>query len=139
MFRNILLPLDLTDRHHQALDISAELAGGGAAAITLLHAIETIAGLSPAEERDFYGRLERAARSHLDRWRKDLEKRKFSCQMEIRYGNRAAECVRYALENGVDLIILTAPRIDPSNPAGGLGSMSYKIGILSPCPVLLVK
>jgi hypothetical protein len=83
MFRNILLPLDLTDRHQQALDVSAELAGRGAAAITLLHVIETIAGLSPSEEKDFYGRLERVARSHLDRWRKDLEKRQVSCQTEI--------------------------------------------------------
>jgi Protein of unknown function (DUF1501) len=31
------------------------------------------------------------------------------------------------------------PRTDPANPAGSWGSLSYKIGILSACPVLLVK
>jgi hypothetical protein len=35
--------------------------------------------------------------------------------------------------------ILTAPRLDAAVPSAGWGSMSYRIGILSQCPVLLVK
>jgi nucleotide-binding universal stress UspA family protein len=139
MFQRILLPVDLTDRHQQAIDIATELATRDGGAITLLHVIETIAGLSVEEEKDFYHRLERAARRHLDKWGKDLEKGKVSWRAEVRYGNRAAESVRYAREMTADLIILTARRIDPANPGIGLASMSYRIDILSPCPVLLVK
>jgi nucleotide-binding universal stress UspA family protein len=139
MFQQILLPLDLTDRHQRALDIAAELAAQDKAAITLLHVIETIAGLSMEEEKGFYQRLEHAARSHLDRWGKQLRDHGVASRADVRYGHRAAECVRYAREIAADLIILTAPPIDPANPGIGLASMSYKIGILSPCPVLLAK
>ena len=38
-----------------------------------------------------------------------------------------------------DLIVLTSPRPDPENPVALLGSLSHKIGLLAPCPVLLVK
>jgi nucleotide-binding universal stress UspA family protein len=139
MFKKILLPVDLTDRHDQALEIAAELATQSGAGVTLLHVIETLAGASLEEERDFYGRLERAARAHLHRLGRQLDERKVSWQAEILYGNRAPETARHAAKTDADLIILTAPRFDPANPVGGWGSMSYKIGLLSPCPVLLVK
>ena len=58
---------------------------------------------------------------------------------EVRSGTRAPDVVRYAGEVGADLIVLTAPRFDPEHPAAGWGSLSYKVGILSSCPVLLVK
>jgi nucleotide-binding universal stress UspA family protein len=139
MFQQILLPLDLTDRHQRALDIAAELAARAKAAVTLLHVIETLAGLSVEEEKGFYQRLDHASRGHLDRWGKQLGDRHVAWRAEVRYGHRAAECVRYVREVAADLIVLTAPPIDPDNPAIGLGSMSYKVGVLSPCPVLLVK
>jgi nucleotide-binding universal stress UspA family protein len=139
MFHNILLPLDRTDRHQQALDIAAELASRSEGTITLLHVIELIAGLSLEEEKHFYHRLERAARRHLDRWGEGLEKRKIPWRSEVRYGDRAAESIRHARETAADLIILTAPQIDPANPGTSWGSTSYKIGILSQCPVLLMK
>jgi hypothetical protein len=49
------------------------------------------------------------------------------------------EIIRYATEAKADLIIAIAPRVDPKNVAAGWGSLSYKISLLSPCPVLLVK
>ena len=55
------------------------------------------------------------------------------------YGNRAQEIVRYAMEAGVDLIVLTSHRIDLQDSSAGWGTVSYKVGILSQCPVLLVK
>ena len=139
MFKTILLPVDMTDRHQQALDTAVEFAAQSGGAITLLHVIETITGLSLEEGKDFYQRLESVALNHLDKWGKDLKKRKIPWQREVRYGNRAAESVRYALETAADLIVLTSPRFEPANPGAGWGSMSYKISILSQCPVLLVK
>jgi universal stress protein A len=139
MFKNILLPVDLTEKHGQALNAAAELAAQSGGTVTLLHVIETIAGVSREEEKEFYGRLERAARAHLDRLGRRLGEGKVSWQAVIRYGNRAQESVRYALEATTDLVILTAPRLDPAIPSPGWGSMSFRIGILSQCPVLLVK
>ena len=58
---------------------------------------------------------------------------------EVIFGDRAHEIVRYAMERGVDLIVLSSHRIDLGNPSAGWGTVSYKVGILSQCPVLLVK
>jgi nucleotide-binding universal stress UspA family protein len=67
MFKKILLPVDLTDKHGPALDLAADLAKQSGGGILLLHVIEVIAGLSMEEEKDFYGRLEKMARGHLKR------------------------------------------------------------------------
>ncbi|MFO0808363.1 MAG: universal stress protein [Gemmataceae bacterium] len=138
MFQKILVPLDLTEKHQPALRIAAELAQQSKGEITLLHVIEVIPGLSHDEERDFYGRLERSARDHLNRYAATLANRNVPCRNEVRYGNRAGEIARFASEEGADLIVLTAPRIEPDKPASW-GSMSYKLGIVAHCPVLLVK
>jgi nucleotide-binding universal stress UspA family protein len=139
VFRKILVPIDLTDKHRPALDVAAELALQSGGTVTLLHLIELIAGISMEEEKDFYQRLETAARNHLARQGNHLTRRKVTWKGEVLIGQRVPEIIRYAKETGVDLIVLTSPNIDPNNPAVGLGSLSYKISFFSPCPLLLVK
>ena len=139
MFKQILVPVDLTDAHGRALDIAAELAGPGGGQVTVLHVIELIAGLSHEEGKDFYGRLERKARKHVAGLGARLAAREVACRAEVAFGNRAAEILRYAQQNGTDLVVLTSHRIDPQQGAVGLGTLSHSVGILSPCPVLLVK
>jgi nucleotide-binding universal stress UspA family protein len=139
MFTKILIPVDLTDRHQQALDVAARVAHDSAADITLLHVVETIPGSWPQEERDFYDRIEQVARDHLAKLGRYLEERHVSRREEVIFGNRAQEIVRYATESGIDLIVLSSHRIDLENPSAGWGTVSYKVGILSQCPVLLVK
>ena len=55
MFKKILLPIDLSDRHDQALRLAVDLARASGGEVVLLHVVEVIAGL-PGEE-EFYGRL----------------------------------------------------------------------------------
>jgi nucleotide-binding universal stress UspA family protein len=138
MFRKILLPVDLTDKHGPALTAAAELAAAAKGSITLLHVIEAITGTSWQEEKDFYGRLQKAAKSHLAHLARGLPPG-VPCQAEILIGKRAAEVVRFARDNGTDLIVLTAPRFDPAHPEAGWASLSHKISFLAPCPVLLVQ
>jgi universal stress protein A len=139
MFKKIMLPVDLSDRHRQALQAAADLAKQSGGEITLLHIIEVITGLSMEEERDFYKRLEKKARNHLTPLADHLKQHQIPLRTEILYGHRGPEVVRYAAEIGADLIVLTSPRMDPNNPGVGWGSLSYKISIMSQCPVLLVK
>jgi nucleotide-binding universal stress UspA family protein len=139
MFRKILVPVDLTDRHQPALDIAARFAQESAGEITLLHVIELIPGIWPQEERAFYDRIEQMARGHLAKLGRYLEERHTVRHEEIIFGDRAHEIVRYAMETGVELIVLSSHRIDLQNPSAGWGTVSYKVGILSQCPVLLVK
>jgi nucleotide-binding universal stress UspA family protein len=139
MFKKILLPVDLSNRHQQALEAAANLAKQAGGEIALLHIIEVITGLSMEEEREFYKRLEKKARNHLAPLADRLKQHQIPWRTEILYGQRGPEVVRYATEMGADLIVLTSPRMDPNNPGVGWGSLSYKISIMSVCPVLLVK
>jgi nucleotide-binding universal stress UspA family protein len=139
MFKNILVPVDLTDVHQSALEIAARLAKGNDGEVILLHVVEVIAEVWAAEDRDFYNRLEQTARDHLARLGHALEEHGVPRREEVVFGNRAPEIVRYAGEAGVDLIVLKSHRIDLQNPSAGWGTVSYKVGILAQCPVLLVK
>jgi nucleotide-binding universal stress UspA family protein len=137
MFKTILLPIDLSDRHEHALRVAGELARAGNGEVILLHVVEIIPGLS--EEEEFYGRLERVARRHLATFHDRLMRENVPARVEVIVGNRARLIVRRAGEIKADLVLLTAPRIDPDKVSAGLGSLAYMVGIFAPCPVLLVK
>ena len=138
MFKNILLPVDLSDKHGRAMDAAADLVRQGGE-VTLLHVVEVIAGLSLDEEKAFYTRLGKVAQGHLKSLGDHLGQRQVSWRAEVLFGSRGPEVVRFAKEKGIDLIVLTSPRVEPDAPPSWWGSLSYKIGIMSPCPVLLVK
>lgn len=137
MFQKILLPIDMSDRHQAALEAVARLAGWSGGEVILLHVIEVIDGM-PREE-PFYGRLERLARAHLVQLGERLSARGVPVRVDIVFGHRAREIVRHAREAGADLVVFTARPVDPANAGVGLGSLSYAVGIVAPCPVLLVK
>jgi nucleotide-binding universal stress UspA family protein len=139
MFKHILLPVDLTDKHAQALEAAAELATAAQGMVTLLHVIEEIQGVSRQDEKPFYERLERIAQRHLQTLGRVLDQRKIAWQAEVVCGRRAQDAVRVATERQIDLIILTSPRYAPDNPRQSWGSLSYPITFLAPCPVLLVR
>jgi nucleotide-binding universal stress UspA family protein len=139
MFKKILLPVDLTDKHQPALRIAADLARPSGGEVILLHVIEVIPGLEVEEDQEFYGKLETAARDHLEKLIAALPEGPAGRRGEILYGNRFREVTRFAAEAEADLIVLTARRIDPDNPAAGWGSLSWKLSVLAPCNVLLVK
>ena len=139
MFKKILVPVDVSDRHQQALDIAGRLAKQNDGEVILLHVIEVLPGLWLEEERDFYDRLEQMSREHLAKLGRSLEAHQVPRREEIVYGSRAHEIVRYAAEASVDLIVLSSHRIDLQDPSSGWGTVSYKVGILSQCPILLVK
>lgn len=113
MFNKILLPVDLSDKHQRACDIALELAKPNGA-IALLHVVELIAGLSMEEEKNFYARLEKLARRHLEHLGEGLKDRQVSWKPEVLYGNRGPEVVRYAAAQKADLIILTCPHSTPT-------------------------
>lgn len=139
MFKNILVPVDLSDRHQRALEIAVRLAKESNGEVTLLHVIEIIQGLHLGEERDFYQRPEHVALDHLMRLGRYLEAHHVPRQEEIVCGSRPAEIVRFTMATGVDLMVLSSHRIDPGDPDAGWGTVSHKVGIPPQCPVLLVK
>jgi universal stress protein A len=101
--------------------------------------IEVIAEVWAGEDREFYDRLEQKVREHLASLGQYLGERTVPRREEVVFGSRAPEIVRYAVEVGIDLIVLKSHCIDLQNPSAGWGTVSYKVGILAQCPILLVK
>jgi len=138
MFRKILIPVDFSTKNLAAVKAVRSMVHGPREQVTLLHVIERINGLSSDEVRPFYRKLERVAAKELGAWSKKFPKGT-PVKTEILYGNRAAEIVKYAADRKMDLILLSSHKVDPDNPGSGWGTTSYKVAILSQCPVLLIK
>lgn len=138
-FRHILVPTDLTERTEKALRLAGRFAARDGGRVTLIHVTETIPGLSPAELKPFYARIERKARKDMETLiRRAREDGPAPARVLVR-GRRAEEIVKYAAANDVDLIVLASHRVNPSVVDRDWGTISYKVGILAQCPVLLVK
>lgn len=138
MFTSILIPVDLSDRNTEALKVAHGMAGVGGK-LTLIHAVELIPGLEREEEPAFYDRLEAAAQKKLGEQAAALEAQGQITEVVIEAGRRVEIIVGWAEAHDVDLIVLASHRIDPASPVKSWGTLSYQIGLLSPCSVLLVK
>lgn len=139
MFRKILVPSDLTDRTAKALEAAAGISKTDDAHVTVLHVIEMIDGADFDELASFYQKLEERGRKQLQELVSGARGLRGRVDIAIVYGKRADEVLRFAREKDIDLIVLASHPLDPSKPYAGMGTMSYKLGILAPCAVLLLK
>jgi nucleotide-binding universal stress UspA family protein len=139
MFRHILVPLDLSARNDPALETALGLAEQNRARVTLLHVIQRIEHVPEAELRPFYRRIEATARKQMDAAARRFAARKIDVRAVIALGAPARGIVEHAAVNGVDLIVLSSHKVDLSRRAQGFGTISYQVGVLCRCPVLLVK
>jgi universal stress protein F len=138
-FEKIVVPADLTERNADAVRMAARLVSSRGGKIFLLHVIETIPGFTVEEESDFYHRLERAAAKHLRELAKPLRTEKVDYEVDVVYGPRARTIVEEASRLHADLIVVQSHRVETDRPQEGFGTLSYQVGILARCPVLLVK
>ncbi|MFC1895792.1 universal stress protein [Thermodesulfobacteriota bacterium] len=139
MFKNILVPTDLSEKSAGALEIAANIALQYQACVYLLHVIEVIADASFDEFKDFYMRLEKKAQRAMDALTAPYKDRSVDLRPSTVYGTRAGEILNFATSHDIDLIVLNSHRIVPGDSIQGWGTISYKVGILAQCPVLLVK
>jgi nucleotide-binding universal stress UspA family protein len=140
MFKNILVPTDLTENSRKALDIAAKMATqNNPVTITLIHVVEIIENTEEEEFKDFYDRLKKRAESGMKELADQYRDENTYIEQVILFGKRVREIVKYAYENDIDLIILGSHRIDKVDNMQGWATISYRVGILSHCPVLMVK
>jgi universal stress protein A len=136
-FHRIIVPTDLTDRTVRALELASRLAEGRSS-VTLLHVVQTVPGLDFDELRPAYEKLRaRAARKMATLVRRVTSL--LRVDINIAYGSRAETIVKAAAAMRADLIVLASHRVNPSMVGRDWGTLSYKVGILAQCPVLLVK
>jgi universal stress protein A len=138
MFRNVLVPVDFTPRSRRAAAIAARLAASWKGEVTLLHVIERIDAGAPGSFASFYRKLERSARRQLDALRSEVARRAVDSRAEVLYGRRLDEILRFAESHRTDLIVLSSHKL-PLRRGEAWGTISYRVGLLARCPVLLVK
>ncbi|HEY6930918.1 MAG TPA: universal stress protein [Thermoanaerobaculia bacterium] len=139
MFRRVLVPVDLGKKAHRAVGAAARLAAPSRAQLTLLHVIERVDAEAPEAFAGFYRKLERMARDRLRELSAPLAKQNLRVRTQISYGKPVNEILRFAGESGSDLIVMSSHKLRLRHPGENWGTISYKVGILSRCPVLLVK
>ncbi len=139
MFKHILVPSDLTERNRKAMDIAVEMALENGAAVTLLHVIETVEEADSEDFKKFYKQLGARAARRVDKLISECVREGVSIEKQILYGKRVYEILNFAAAHQVDLIIMSSHKLDPGNATEGWGTISFKVGVLSHCPVMLVK
>jgi nucleotide-binding universal stress UspA family protein len=138
-FENILVPLDFTAKNEAALEIALMMARQSRGRVALVHVIEAIEHLPDDELSRFYERLTTRARRELESRSQRFREAGISVECDIRRGKRVTEIVDDAWERKADLVVVSSHKVDPSAPIKSLGTLSYQVSILCPCPVLLVK
>ena len=139
MFKNILVPTDLTNKSIKALEIAVGMKKDAAYRVTLLHVVETIEDDEGEEFREFYNRLAARAGKKMAKTADKYTNDKIDIKTEIIYGKRVPEIVKYASAKGIDLIILSSHKLEDMDSMDGWATISYRVGILAPCPVMMVK
>mgnify|MGYP003749170301 CR=1 FL=1 len=139
VFKSILVPTDFSEKSHRPLDIAVNIAEHYCGGVHLFHVVEIIQGATFDECEDFYRRLEKKARAHMEGLANSFGDRGIKIENTVAYGNRAQEILKFAEEHGMDLIIMNSHRVDLGRPSEGWGTISYKVGMLCSCPILLVK
>ena len=137
MFGRILVATDLTPATGVILRTALDLARPDGGVVWLLHVIERIPNLEDRELSAFYERLTQEGRARLFELSHGFGQQfGVDIQCELVIGRPATDIVRVAEERRADLIVL---QHHSRHDAPALGSVSYKVGILATCSVLLVK
>ena len=138
MYRKILIPVDLSERHAPVFELARSLLSEGGTLI-LLHVVESIAGARDAEISKFYERIEHQGEECLARWTRELQVSAGTVEAVLKIGRRGSEIVRCATEHDCDLILMSSRAVEPVRPDGGFGTTSHQVALLAPCSVMLVR
>lgn len=139
MFYQILVPTDCSDASRHSLDVAVKIALLDGGNVYLVHVIEMITDTAFREFEDFYLKLERKAETDMNSLVSPHQEAQVEIERKIVYGDRCREILRFAEDNKIDLIVMNSHRIEAGDPVQGWGTLSYKIAVLSQCPVMLVK
>jgi nucleotide-binding universal stress UspA family protein len=139
VYRNVLIPLDLSEREQSIVESAVRIIDAETGSVTLLHVIEEIEGLAGEEGELFYSGLRDRARSVLEARAGALGRSNIEIRQEVVVGKRASAIVGFATAQRCDLIVMGAERIDPEQPERGLWTTPQKVSLLADCPILLIR
>lgn len=135
--KNILVPIDFSDRSFEAIDAALEMAESPAA----VHAVYVLLDLSPMEPGEIWGTIDVAGRtkSASDALKKRLSVPKYEgVRSSVEFGDPSTMVTQIAKREQSELIVLT------SHGRTGLshlliGSVAERIIRTAHCPVLVLR
>ena len=139
MFQQILVPTDFSEKSQHTLDIAVKIALLGQGTIHLLHVIKIIPHAAFEDFESFYTSLEEHAEQEMGKLLAPYQDKQVNIESRIIFGDRVQDILRFAEDYNIDLIVMNSQKVDLNNPVQGWGTISYKVGVLSHCPILLVK
>ena len=106
-----------------------------------MHVIQKVSGISSAELGGFYAQLREKGDRKLAQMIARVKTDTVSVRPVVLVGDPAADILRYATRNRVDLIVMGSHPVEPTKRAAGVGwgTTSYKVALACQCPILLVK
>jgi nucleotide-binding universal stress UspA family protein len=143
-FRRILYPTDFSELSAYAFDHAFSLATALRAELHCLHVVDdsyqywlsfdaaTVPAGPPTEE------LIAAAQRELDRFLLPRQVEGMEIQRHVRHGRAFVEIIRYARENGIDLIVIGTHGWSALRHVL-MGSVAEKVIRKSPVPVMSVR
>ena len=139
MYKNILVPTDLSDKSKLSIQAALELAEEHSACVKLLHVVEKMGGEPDDEIEDFYLKLAEKASEKLVDWQQQFqaEFKGVPIDKTILVGKRTHEILGFCQEKEIDLIVL-ASRIF-NQETQGVGTVSHQVALLAPVSVLVVR
>ena len=168
MYKNILVPTDLSDKSERSIVAALELAAEQSGCVELLHIVEKVGGSPDGEIEEFYSKLAEEASQKLTLWQQKF-KDSFPGLIlgtTILVGKRAKEILGFCQEKQIDLIVMTSRTFSTgvnNKKEGGqevgdnkvqnnvveenmeedetydLGTLSHQVALFSPVSVLIVR
>ena len=138
LFNHVLVPVDFTEKNNQALQIAKQIAEQNKADVSLVHVVETISDMNDEEMSAFYARLKERSVEKMDPLAEMFSQGGIQVYQKTLLGKPAEQIVRYAIDDNIDLLILSSHKFNPSE-GKGWATLSYQVSLICPCPVLLVK
>lgn len=139
VFNHILVPVDFTEKNQAAITAAQQLARNSGARISLLHVIEFIDFPDDDEMSKFYKKLEKRSEQELDNLLSLFADDEIDVTVDTVVNNRSKGIVLYAVDNDVDLIVMSSHPPDPEKRNAGWATISYQVAALCPCSIMLVK
>lgn len=134
--KKILCPIDFSDPSYEALKVANESASYFSAELYLVHVIPPV-HVVPAPPL-YQQQLEESAENSLNEISKTRVSKNLQIRQIIEHGDPAAEIVRIAAEEKIDLLIIAT-----HGQSGWrqfiFGSVADKVVRLAQCPVLTIR
>ena len=142
---SILVPIDFSEHAREALRHAKALGALLKARLDLLHVVEEapeplfyvpLAEIGRDDEPD--PDFDRKVLAHLRRWYEETKGPATGAHFAVRYGNAPHEILRYAEEEGSDLVVI-ATHGRTGLERFFMGSVTEKVVRRAPCPVFTLK